>query len=144
MRRYPDGSGRDATNRYLGAFFRERTERNSRWEVGYRYEINRADSMRYHYRRHTYSVEYGTPIGTRDRLTLEVKYRPQRYERTVEVEDEDVRREDHRMMVPISWVHRLTNNLEFQLHYQFEGRVSNDPEKAYRAHFIAPSFTHFW
>lgn len=144
LKRYPDESGRDAANRYLGAFFRERTGRHSRWELGYRYEINRAESTRYHYRRHTYSVEYDTPIGVRDRFTLEVKYRPQRYERTVEVEDEDVRREDHRLIVPVVWVHRLTSTLEFQLGYQFEGRVSNDPEKAYRSHVIAPSLTHVW
>lgn len=123
-------------NRFLELEFRQKLD-DRRWEAGYRIERNRSENLRREYARRTFTTSYGTALTGRDELGMEVKYRVQTYSgRTVEVEDEDVLRQDHRWIPSLSWTRQLPFNASATLEYQYETRSSNDPEKGYNAHLL--------
>jgi hypothetical protein len=145
LKRYDDSADRDATNRYLGIELRQRASSRGQWEAGYRYETNRSRGLRSRYLRQTYKVEYSHQLTGQDMLALEVKHRRQRYRhRFAEIGDLEVPRQDRRWIPSLSWVHQIAPNIDVRLGYTFETRLSNDPEKNFRAHFTTLSFTRRW
>lgn len=136
---------RSAANRYIGADFRQYSARGDRWEAGVRYEINAARGLRNRYNRWTYSTEYITPVTTRDRLEVGIKYRFQRYaNRFVEVEDVDIRRADHRWIPAVRWVHAIEPGVELRAEYTLESRLSNDPRRDFSEHLMGLTIARRW
>lgn len=132
-RRYED-TQRNARNRYVGTEFAHRDERGDEWALEVRYERNDADGARYQWNRMSYGVEYGMAIGQRGRLEIDVKYRLLNYTaRTVEIEDVDVPRRDHRWTPSVVWRHNVTGATELRLGYVHDGRISNDPSRDFGA-----------
>jgi hypothetical protein len=145
LRRYGDGAGRDATNRYVEAEFKQRMQRFGRMTMGARYETNRADSTRYRYHRLTYSLGFSTPSEAPNSVEFGLKYRDQRYDsRRVEVDGRHPRRRDYRLTPSIGYTRRLGQSLEVALGYEYEVRSSNDASKEYSAHQVGLSVTRRW
>ena len=135
LRRYDDNQQRDATNQYAGAEFRQRLGSGA-FDVGYRWETNRAEGRRYSYERQTYSLQYATPLaGGLHRLAAEVKYRPQNYShRFVDDEEDEPLRRDKRWIFSLEGSIALGRHLELLPGYRYETRFSNDEEEEFEAH----------
>jgi hypothetical protein len=139
-----DETVRNAANRYLGADLKLRL-RATRLVLGSRYEVNDVREDRFDYVRWTHAAELTAALGRQDTLSLELKYRPQRYPaRFIEVDDEDVPRRDGRWIRSVSWVHAFTPPLSLRTDYRFEQRSSNDEEKRFRAHLLGVALIWFW
>jgi hypothetical protein len=150
VKRSPEDAGRDAINPYIGGSIEQRFGSNRSLEVSYRYDKNRSRSPRNRYIRWTYGVEFKTPFLRRDSLlTIEAKYRPQLYARTIEIEDEqghhhDVTRRDRRWILGASWQRRINENLVIGLLYRLETRRSNDVDKNFNSHIAGVTLTYRW
>jgi len=145
LRRYDDDIGRNATNRYVGIEFTQRSGLGDQWDLDLRLERNAARDPRQTYVRWTFSTDYMTPVTPRDRLELEVKLRQQRYTyRLVEVDDRDVPRRDYRWVPSISWVRAINSHAEVRLGYTLETRASNDPRREFTAHLMVMTATRRW
>ncbi|MGH9882016.1 MAG: hypothetical protein ACRD6N_11325, partial [Pyrinomonadaceae bacterium] len=87
IKRSPEDAGRNAIDPYIGGSFEQRFGLNRSLQVSYRYDKNRSWSHQNRYIRWTYGAEFQTPFLRRDAiLTIEAKYRPQLYARTIEIE----------------------------------------------------------
>jgi hypothetical protein len=149
LKRYDDNPGRNAFNPYVEGGFEQRLGGGRKWEIGYRYETNRSQNERFKYIRWTYSAEFTTPLMRQGWLTVEAKYRPQKYARLVEIELEDgddieVPRRDQRWILGAEWRFPLWRNLELGANYKFETRSSNDPDKKFNAHLMGVSLMYRW
>lgn len=145
VKRYPTDSTRNATNPYLDLELKQRVSRGVRLAMGGRLEANVAWSARNSYRRATVEIGVRALPGGRDVVEAGVKLRRQRYSaRRVEVEGRQAARRDTRLGPAVSWTHRFRQRLEISLGYEFEGRRSNDPAKAYDAHTISVVVTRRW
>jgi hypothetical protein len=151
IKRFPTiDSGRNSINPYLGGSFEQRLGHRRSLELSYRFERNRAWGSRNSYIRWTYGAEFQTPfMSPNGLLTIEAKYRPQLYNRIIEVEDangddhDEVRR-DRRWIMGASWERPLNENLLIGLGYRFEARQSNDLSKNFNAHLAGVTFTYRW
>jgi hypothetical protein len=131
IRKFDEDPTRDARNRYAGIEYVYRGGVR-RADVGFRYEVNRADSDRHHYTRWSYYADYTVPVGRRNRITLEANYRPRRYDvRTVRVGDHRELRLDKSWILAAGVGHLLRSDLEIFAGYRFENRTSNDPDKRF-------------
>lgn len=140
VRRYAEEPDQNALNRYLGAEFTQELDDDREWEVGLRYEVNDADSLRRYYRRWTWHTKFSTAVGARDDLELELKLRTRVFPaRFVEVEDEDVPRQDQRWIPSLAWTRALNSRLGLEVQYEYETRSSNDPEQAFTGHQLRTS-----
>lgn len=150
LKRYGDDPGRNAIDPYVGGAFAQRLAGGRSLELSYRYDKNRSQGARNRYVRWTYGAEFRTPFARPDALlTIEARYRPQLYARTVEVEDEDgddrdVPRRDRRLVVGATWQRPLNDNLTLGLGYRYEARRSNDPDKNFNSHLAGATFTYRW
>lgn len=145
LRRYTDDPLRDADNPMVGVEFRRRTDRGDRLEVGLRFDRNQSLGTRHRYDRWTLSTGYGTPVSRLDRLDFELRFRAKRYRfRVVEIEDEDFARLDHQWIPSITWSRTLFGDLESQVEYRWESRISNDPNRDFQAHLIAVRVVQRW
>lgn len=132
-RRYEEVA-RNASNRYVGAEFTRRMAGRAEWTLEARVERNHADGSRYDWDRITSGGEYVFPLGRRGRLEIEVKYRRVRYaSRTVEVDDEDVLRRDHRVTPSLVWRHSIDAATELRFGYTRDRRDSNDVRRDFVA-----------
>lgn len=132
-RRY-DEQVRNASNRYVGMEFSHRGRGASEWTVDARVERNHAEGSRYDWDRLTFGGEYVVPLGRRGRLELDLKYRRVLYaSRTVEIDDEDVLRRDHRWTPTIVWRHTINAVTDLRLGYTRESRDSNDVRRNFAA-----------
>lgn len=140
LRRFEEEPEQNALNRYVGAEFTQEADGDREWEVEARYEINGAENERRRYRRWTWRTAFATPVSSRDHLQLELRIRTRRFtHRLVEIEDEDVLREDHRWTPFVQWTRQFPAGLGLVLQYEYETRASNDPEQAYRGHQVGLS-----
>lgn len=141
LRRFPDDPGRDALNRYATLQWQHRFAGKQQLEFGYRYETNRADVERNDYRRQTLSTTLTLPLRDKDRLTLELSYRPRRFlSRTLD--DDKTLREDRNAIFAASYLRPLSAKTDVLLGYRFERRTSNDPGKGFREHTLAATVTY--
>lgn len=144
-RRYDDNVDRNAFNRYVGVEFTERPAENRRWDVGLRYEVNETRGPRNHYVRWTLGTGYSFVVPADNRLDVEVRYRMQRYPfRTIEVEEDDVPRRDHRWIPRITWTRPLGGRLDLRGVYTYETRTSNDPDREFAAHLFSLGVVRRW
>ena len=150
VKRSPEDAGRSAIDPYIGASFEQRFRSNRSLELGYRYDKNRSESPRNRYIRWTYGAEFKTPFLRRDALlTIEAKYRPQLYARTIEVEDKqghdhDVTRRDRRWVLGASWQRPINEKLSLGFVYRLETRRSNDVDKSFNSHLAGATITYRW
>lgn len=134
LRRYSNDTLRNASNGYVEGGVRLR-RRGLQLELTERSEQNRAVGDRHYYRRRTTAGEVTIPLTPSTTLEAEVKYRRQRYNRRlVEVDNANVPRRDQRLQPQLVLKQALGSRLLFSLEYEFERRISNDPDKAFRAH----------
>lgn len=132
-RRY-DEAARNASNRYVGTEFTHRGRGASEWTIEARVERNHAEGSRYDWDRVSWGGEYVLPLGRKGRLELELKYRRVLYaSRTVEIDDEDVLRRDHRWTPTVVWRHAINAATELRLGYTRESRDSNDVRRDFAA-----------
>lgn len=136
IRKFEGDPDRDARNHYFGAEYAYRSGGVRRLDVGLRYEVNRAEAERHRYTRWTYYAELTNPVTRRDRIVLEARYRPRRYEfRTVE-DDDGVLRSDKNWVLSGALIHTFQSRLDLSLEYRFETRSSNDPEEDFDQHSV--------
>jgi hypothetical protein len=64
--------------------------------------------------------------------------------RTVEVDDVDVNRRDHRWIPKVVWQHRITPAVDLRSSYTFETRTSNDLDREFRAHLVSIALVRRW
>lgn len=141
-RYYGAASVTNATNKYITFDSRIRFNGGT-LEGAARFEENLPKLTRLRFQRQTYTVRYGWLLGDRGQLMAGLEYRPVRYpERTVDIEDEEgetireeVRR-DRRWKPQLIWIREWTRNLRTELEYEYEMRLSNDPDKKYRGHVL--------
>ncbi|HVF39297.1 MAG TPA: hypothetical protein VM939_05300, partial [Gemmatimonadaceae bacterium] len=116
--------------------------RSGTLEGAARFEENLPKTTRLRFFRQTYTARYTFPLSHDDDLLVGLEYRPVKYpERTVEFEDEDGDeyeevRKDRRWKPQVRWSRQWTGKLLTDLEYEYEMRLSNDPEKRYRGHVI--------
>ena len=150
IKRDEDDPGRNAIDPYIGGSFEQRFEEQRSLEISYRYDKNRSLNPRNRYVRWTYGAEFRTPFLRADRLlAIEVKYRPQLYARTIEIEDNngddhDVTRRDRRWIVGASWLRPVGEQFDIGFRYNFEMRRSNDVEKNFNSHLGGVTLTYRW
>jgi hypothetical protein len=145
LKRYSINTERNAINRYVGLELQRRLDSGDTWEIGYRYEDNDADGPRYRYLRLTYETGYSTTVTRHDVVSLNVKFRSQRYRtRLVEVDDIDVPRHDQQWIPSVAWVHRFGARLEMLMEYSVDTQSSNDLDRDYTAHSTRLSFRNLW
>jgi hypothetical protein len=145
FKRYPDDSSRNATNRYAEVELKQRVGGGVRLAMGGRLEANAARSARNSYRRATWAFGLRLRPGAADAIEAQLKLRQQRYPaRRVEVNGRQVQRRDTRLNPVLAWTHRLRENLEVSLSYEFEARRSNDPDKGFEAHALSLVLTRRW
>ena len=149
LKRYADDPGRNAFNPYVegGPELRFNKSR-SKVAATYRYELNRSRNERFRYIRWTYGVEFATSVGRKNYFTAEVRYRPQKYARIIEIErrgpDLEVARFDRRWIASAEWKRAVWRDLELGLVYKYETRDSNDPDRDFDAHAAGATFTYRW
>lgn len=134
----------DGVSPYIGGKYERTLGERRAWEIGYRYEMNRAQGPRQRYIRSTYNTAFTTSLGVRDELTLGAKHKRQLYERLVKVDGVRVPRHDSRWDFAASWTHTISPSLAITLDYEFEKRSSNDPDKRFNAHFLSLTFRYDW
>jgi hypothetical protein len=145
VKRDKDDPDRNAINRYVRLNLDHRIASGRRWEMGARYETNRAEGTRNHYIRWTYDVQYSEELNKRDRAEFGVKYRSQKYQnRFIEIDDEDVARHDNRFEVTASWLRKLDRDTDLRLDLELETRVSNDPDRDYTANLLSATLIRRW
>jgi hypothetical protein len=150
-KRYFETSTSNATNVYGAADARIRFG-ISTVEGAARIEENQPQLARLRFQRQTYTARYIRAVTDRDELLFGVEYRPVKYpERFVEITVAfgdnsgpgkagtttiEVPRRDERWKPQFSWTRQWTRNLRTELEYEYEMRVSNDPNKRYRGHIL--------
>jgi hypothetical protein len=146
VRRYEDTPDRNAFNRYGGVELLGRPQSGPSWSVGGRYELNATESARQRYLRWTWYGDLSAPVGTRDRLELEVYYRSRHYPfRFVDVRGgPDVLREDVRVEPEVIWLHALDDRRELRIGYAFSGQYSNDVRRDYLSHQLLFGVLNRW
>lgn len=82
-------------------------------------------------------------------LTIDVKYRPKLYARTIKIEDNDgnkhhVTRYDRRWIVNAAWLRPVSERFDIGFRYTFEMLRSNDLEKNFNSHLAGVVLTYRW
>lgn len=140
----PEDAERNSVNPMYGFKFSREFGKKADWEVGYRYDENRAQSPRQSYIRSTYDTEFKYQLTKKDILEAGFAYKPRLYSRTLRVGDVRVPRRDRKYTWELNWQRSLTDRLSFDLGYAFERQTSNDPEKPYKDHQISFSLVYHW
>lgn len=140
----PEDAERNSVNPMYGFKFSRRLGDRADWEIGYRYDQNRAISDRQNYIRSTYDTEFKYRLTKKDLLEAGFAYKPRLYSRTLRVGGVRVPRRDRKYTWEFNWQHQLSDRLGFELGYAFEKQTSNDIDKLYNDHQIGFSlFYHF-
>jgi hypothetical protein len=135
---------RNSVNPMLGLKFSRRLGKKFEWELGYRYDENRAVSQRQRYIRSTYDTSIKYQATKKDSLKTGFSFRPRLYERTVRVGDVRVPRRDRKYSFDLAWQRQINRQIGFELGYGFEKQTSNDADKLYKNHQVGFSiFYHF-
>lgn len=136
-KQYGDDPATSGPSPYVAGKIDQRLPRDRRLTFGYRYQRRLSHAVRDRYRRTAYTLAFGTPVsGSRDRLSFEVEYRPQRYERLIRVAGRQVLRSDQRLNAEVAYARPISDRTEVRWIAGIESRSSNDPAKG----FLDPSF----
>lgn len=140
----PEDAERNSVNPMYGLKFSRAFGKKFDWEIGYRYDQNRARDPRQNYIRSTYDTEFKYQLSKKDLLEAGFAYKPRLYSRTLRVGDVRVPRRDRKYTWQLNWQRTLTDRLGFDLGYAFEKQTSNDVEKLYDDHQISLSLFYHW
>lgn len=145
LRRYTDNLDRNATNTYAEAKLAQRIVRGLDLAASGRLESNDASGARYRYDRVSYQIGLEATGGFGE-LEIEGGYKIQDYRtRLIDTGPADgSRRQDRRYQVEASWTIFPWETFGITTGYQFEHRVSNDPNAEYLAHQFGLWFTRRW
>lgn len=135
---------RNAMNPMYGLKYQRELGKKLEFEVGYRYDENRAVSPRQNYVRSTYDASVQYQLTKKDLFVVDARMRRRLYQRTVEVGGLEVPRSDRKYNVGFLWRRELTRHFGCEASYAFEMQRSNDPEKIYRDHQPGFSFYYHW
>jgi hypothetical protein len=145
IKRYPaEDADSNTSNPYWGVKYR-RYFGKKQFELGYRYEKNKAASARNTYIQPRFEAEYKTPLFYRSSLDLSVSYKPRKYAaRYVDVNGIDAPRRDKRWKFEANWERPMTERFTLGAFYKYEKRSSNDIDKLFNAHQFGISFYFNW
>jgi hypothetical protein len=148
IKRYPlVDAAKNAIDPYLGGKFQQKLAGGRELQFGYRYDKNRSQGEKDRYVRRTFEAQYSTPLfrSKQDLLTVEARYSPRRYSRLIKtVDGTRAPRLDRRWVLEAGYERPLNDNVRLGLHYQFEDRTSNDPDKPFNAHLFGVTFGFKW
>ncbi|HEX8163424.1 MAG TPA: hypothetical protein VF538_16250 [Pyrinomonadaceae bacterium] len=148
VKRYPlVDVEKNAIDPYVGGKFQQKLRGGRELGFTYRYDRNHSQGEKDFYVRRTFEAEYSTPLfrGKHDLLTVEARYSPRRYARLVKTLDGTrAPRLDRRWVLEAGYERPLKENVQLGLKYQFEKRVSNDPDKPFNAHLFGVSVRFKW
>jgi hypothetical protein len=146
LRRFPVvDADRNAVNPMLGLKFSRSINGKVDWNLGYRYDENRAINPRQNYVRSTYKTGFDLLLNSTNLIGTEISYRPRRYiDRLVDVGDLEVLRRDEKWTFDLMWKRNITEKFGIQTGYQYENQTSNDLDKLYRNHQIVFSIFYHW
>lgn len=136
-KQYPDDPGTSGPSPSVGAKIDRRLRGDGRLTLSYKYQSRLSEVARNRYYRNAYALEWSTPmIAGQDRLSLGFEYRPQRYNRLIKVDGQQVVREDRRITAAAEYRRPINDRVEARWTGGLESRRSNDPTKL----FMAPTF----
>jgi hypothetical protein len=136
-KQYPDDPGTSGPSPYVGAKFDQRLRNNRRIVAGYKYQTRMSHTVRDRYHRSAYTLVYSMPGFTAaERLSFEVEYRPQHYERLVKLPGRQELRFDRRYIAGAVYERPVSERATARWVAGVETRNSNDASK----HFFAPTF----
>jgi hypothetical protein len=148
IKRYPLADvAKNAIDPYVGGKFQQKLNGGREVQFGYRYDKNRSQGEKDRYVRRTFEAQYSTPLfrAGRDLLTVEARYSPRRYARLIRTGDGTrAPRMDRRWVLEAGYERPLNDDVRLGLHYQFEKRASNDPDKPFDAHLFGVTFGFKW
>lgn len=145
LRRFPViDADRSAVNPMYGFKLDRKLTDKLDWELGYRYDQNRAVNPRQNYIRSTYDTSFKYQLKKNDLLDTGFTFKPRLYSRLVNLGGGiRVPRQDKKYSFDISWRHNF-DRWSFELGYGFEKQNSTDPDKIYRDHQIGFSISYHW
>jgi hypothetical protein len=148
IKRYPlVDVEKNAIDPYIGGKFQQALRGGRELGLSYRYDRNHSQGEKDFYVRRTFEAQYSTPLfrSKRDLLTVEARYSPRRYARLIKTSDGTrAPRFDRRWVLEAEYERPLKDNVQLGLHYQFEKRNSNDPDKPFNAHLFGVTFGFKW
>jgi Putative MetA-pathway of phenol degradation len=139
-----DEAERNAVNPMYGFKFERQFGSKFQLELGYRYDENRAQTPRQNYVRSTYDTSLQYRLTKKDLLSVDARFRPRLYQRTVEVGNLEVPRRDRKYNLDFGWRRDVTRRFGFEFTYGFEKQNSNDVDKIYRDHQAGFSVFYHW
>ncbi len=133
---YPGDPATSGPSPLLSAKIDQQLPRDRRLAFGYKCQTRQSRAIRDRYVRSTFSLEFATPVSSRvDRFSIELQYRPQRYERLIVVDGRRVARRDRRGIAFASYSRPLNPRVTVAWEAGIEARGSNDADKR----FVAPT-----
>lgn len=146
VRQYDTSSARSSIAPYVGAEFRQKLEGGRAWNAGLRFERFDANDARYSFNRWMYAAGFDTPLSTRDRLELDLKFRSQSYTTRMITTTAGVSqlRHDNRWFPSVALIHAIRPDLTLRGDYRLEGRTSNDTGKDFQAHRVMLGINWHW
>jgi hypothetical protein len=133
---YGDSPGTSGASPYIGGKVDQRLHGDLRLTAGYRYQMRLSQTVRDRYRRAAYTVTLAAPLGSADRISLDLELRTQQYQRLIKVAGRQVPRIDRRTIAELAYARKLNERSEVRWICGFESRTSNDPSKR----FVDPTF----
>ena len=134
---YPDEPGTSGPSPSAGMKL-DRRFASSRLTVGYKYQTRQSQAVRNRYQRSMYTGEFTMPLGgAANRLSVELEYRTQRYQRLIKVAGQQVLRRDRRLAADAHYDYTIGPRTFIRWTYAFERRRSNDPSKDFFAPIAA-------
>src|SRR3989442_1683141 len=146
LKRYPSPlASQNAVDPRVGVRFRQLLGAGRTWGVGGRYDYNRADSTRYHFRGWAVTADVASTLWAGARVSSSVRYRVRGYtSRLVELGTTKVLRRDDDWVATITWGQRLARSWEVVVSYQYETYQSNDSRREFLDHWIGLTFNRWW
>jgi hypothetical protein len=142
---YDSDPGADAHNPYAGIDYRHSFTSGLQWNLGYRWEENRAETERRRYERSTVSTELTVPLSTKSFLRAGVRYRDQFYpERIVRDDESKPFRKDQRWLGSLSLSRTIQDSVALAVDYSYEQRLSNEKDKEFDGHGLSLSIIRYW
>ncbi len=145
LKRYiPEEAARNSVNPMYGFKFSRQFGKKADWDIGYRYDENRAENSRQSYIRSTYNTTFKYQLTKKNLLETGFSFKPRLYSRTIRVGDIRLPRRDRKYSWDVSWSHAISDRIAFELGYDFEKQRSNDTDKLYKDHQISFSILYHW
>jgi len=144
VKRYPSPAAHTETDPRLGVQLQQRVSDRLEWAVGARYEQNRADSNRYHYRGPMFEADLTIPLWPAARLESSATYRMRNFSaRLVTVNSGEVLRRDSDFVATAA-LHQPIGQWEIAIGYRFERFQSNDVRRLFVEHVVAMTLNFWW